>query len=103
MKGTLTSLLIIVVSIGTAHAEAPYTPDILDSVDKKSVEFMLTDERLDARGEFFKASWGKSAISKAREWCRGRGRCWTVRGAAGGLLTATAYDPQWWGIAVKSY
>jgi hypothetical protein len=38
----------------------------------------------------FHISWGKTATSKAEEWCQGRGRCFCEEDA----LFARAYDPK---------
>jgi hypothetical protein len=91
MKRKLASLFFIVTSKGTPYAEGvSSTPSILYFNDEKSIEFLLTDERSATRGEVFHISWGKTATSKAEEWCQGRGRCFCEEDA----LFARAYDPK---------
>jgi hypothetical protein len=91
----------LVTSIGTAYAGGvSSTPNILNSIDEKSLDFLLTDERSATRGEAFHASLFKAATTKAREWCEGRGHCYVV----GNLVAATAYDVRNdRSIIIKSY
>lgn len=101
MKRKLASLFFVVTSIGTAYAGGvSSTPNILNSIDEKSIEFLLTDERSATRGEFFHAGWFKSERTKAKEWCQGRGRCWVISVAP---LIAKAIDVRRDGITTKSY
>jgi membrane-bound inhibitor of C-type lysozyme len=98
MKRKLASLMFIVTSIGTAYAGGvSSTPNILNSIDDNSIEYLLTDERSVTRGEVFS---GCGARSRAEEWCEGRGVCW-VKGTS---WLATAVDPKWTGrVETRSY
>jgi hypothetical protein len=101
MKRILASLLLLVTSISTTYAgELSSMPNILNSIDDNAVAFLSTNERSDTRGEAFFSSWNKSALTKAYQWCRGRGVCWVnVR-----LVGALAVDPKSDGsVITKSY
>jgi hypothetical protein len=101
MKTNLALVFLLATSIGTANAGGiSTTPDILNSIDDKSLEFMLNDERSATRGEVFYASSNQSATTKAQEWCRNRGICFWQ----GNFAITMAIDPKLDGsIIIKSY
>ncbi|MEJ2619978.1 MAG: hypothetical protein P8163_06860 [Candidatus Thiodiazotropha sp.] len=101
MKRNLALLFFLVAPIGTVNAGGiSTTPDILNSIDDSSQEFMLNDERSATRGEVFYASWNQSAATKAQQWCRNRGICFWQ----GNFAMTMAIDPKLDGsIIIKSY
>ncbi|MEJ2610537.1 MAG: hypothetical protein P8179_10710 [Candidatus Thiodiazotropha sp.] len=101
MNRIIVLLLSMFMSLSTSYADGvSTTPNILNSIDGVPMEYLLTEEKFATRGEYFRASWNKSALTKAREWCRGRGVCWF----SGNLFLARATDPRRDGsIVIKSY